>query len=164
MRLLAVALAVASTSPAWTAQGTITALHEHSITVHGHTCRMTGRFGDYVAHRWDVGDGAKIDCTGGLLRKIAVAALPGLVVKAPSASPGGIGTGISVGVAGAVTVTQISPTSITFVPTTVGPTQAGSTYTCAITQASPDVSGIEVGDHPQRIDCTNGILAVLVRS
>jgi hypothetical protein len=178
---LALALVAVVAAPPWTAQGTVTALHKHSITVHGHTCRLEGEFGDFVAYRWAVGDGAKIVCSKGILRKITVLPLPSVTVSTPSPTPrppatttptgagsfsisaSGTGGFISAGGAG-MTVSAISGDSITVaMPFTPQPgTPLQSSYTCGIGPSSPP-TGLQVGDRVTRITCSNGVLTELTR-
>jgi hypothetical protein len=178
---LALALVAVAAAPPWTSQGTVTALHKHSITVHGHTCRLEGAFGDLVAYRWAVGDGAKIVCSKGVLRKIAVLPLPAITITTPSpptrpapttTAPAGV-TGVTLSVGslgfvsgtGSLTVSAISADSITIaLPITPPPgSTLQSSYTCSIGPSSPP-TGLQVGDRVTRFSCSNGVLTELSRT
>jgi hypothetical protein len=153
---LAVTGSGAAQAPVWTAQGTITALHKQSITVHGHLCLMTGSLGRAVAAYYSVGDGAKIACTRGILQKIAVLPLPPIIISVPPPSTGSGTPGLTVG--GTVAITQLGDASIG-----VGAAAGANTttiFTCTIDSTSPDVSGLQIGDRLTSLKCRGNPLVL----
>ena len=87
--------AVGARSPKWTAEGAITALRMHSITVRGHTCQITAASpGRQTLRLFYVGAEAKIACVQGVLRSIDVLkAAPSIQATEPA--PNSDNSGVS---------------------------------------------------------------------
>jgi hypothetical protein len=63
----------AAASARWSAQGTVTALSVRSITVHGKTCRISPAASlRHALTQLGIGADAKIRCTSGVLKRVAV--------------------------------------------------------------------------------------------
>lgn len=169
--------ALAGSAPALTAQGAITSLSKHAITLAGQHCRITAASPSAGTLRlYYVGADAKIVCKGGVLERIGVArALPPIDEQGTS-KPSSGGTNLTFVATSLVTMqTMTSATSSSsslqgsFWVTALGggsiTAGAGSlNLTCKVGDGSPDLSDIVVGTHLGRMDCRNGVLTGIAAS
>jgi hypothetical protein len=172
--LAAPAALAATPQPKWTAKGAITALHLHSITVHGQSCRITTASPARLTLRlYYVGAEAKIACADGVLRKIDVLnVLPSVTIKGsqPGTGGGNFGTasvsisqtGVITSTSGAVAFAAVPISAIGNGSITVGTGPVN--LTCTIAEGSPDVSGLQVGDRVTSMQCRNGVLTSITRA
>jgi hypothetical protein len=172
---LAASAALAATPQLkWTAKGSITALHLHSITVNGKSCRITTASPARLTLRlYYVGAEAKIACADGILRKIDVLnVLPSIKIKSsqPGTGGGNFGTasvsisqtGVITSTSGAVAFAAVPISAIGNGSITVG--SGPGTLTCTIGEGSPDIGGLQVGDRVTSMQCRNGVLTSITRA
>ena len=143
--------ALAATAPSVTAKGFVTANGTHAITVAGRTCRITTLSPPRsVLRTYHIGDSAKITCRSGILRTIA-SLKPGLVISTTLSPSGTTDITAVPGAGGQMTVTALTYSTITF-------GAGGTKLTCTIGVATPDISGLQVGNELQTVSCSNGVL------
>jgi hypothetical protein len=158
----------------WKAKGPITALHLHSITVNGKSCRITtGSPARPTLRLYYVGAEAKIACADGVLRKIDVLnVLPSVTIKGsqPGSGGGNFGTasvslsqtGVITSTSGAFGFAAVPISAIGNGSITVG--TGPGILTCTIGEGSPDVSGLQVGDRITGMQCRNNVLTSITRA
>ncbi len=144
-----VAIAPVVTTPGRAYEGTVSAVSATSITVHTPHGDGTCTVGDGSPSLADVkvGDRVLAGCKAGTNQLVLLKKLPAVPAPQPQPEPHPL--------TGAGTVSAVSPTSLTV-------HTDGGDLTCSISDGSPSVAEVKVGDRV-KFGCLGGVLKALVR-